>query len=327
MERLKKLQVVLFLKGEEGMADSKRYYYLKLKDNFFDSEEIRILESLPNGIFYSNLLIKLYLKSLKFDGALKFNNFIPYDENMISTITNLNIDIVKSGLNILSSMKLIERLDDGTMYMMNIQSYIGKSSSEADRKRLYREKIEEEKLLIVQGKNPTDGQMSQSCPSLVPKTNGTILDKHPLEKERENKDRDKELEYREREKEREQISISSCMSLDDLSLSLFSYFQDIAGDIGEISLSALKIAIVNHGLDYVKMAIDTALERNKPTMTYVNGILRNWLKEGYPMKGDTFNGGISEDHETDSGEEYKYNKHEGRRLTEEERREISEEIL
>lgn len=26
------------------MADSKKYYYLKLKDNFFDSDEIKILD-------------------------------------------------------------------------------------------------------------------------------------------------------------------------------------------------------------------------------------------------------------------------------------------
>ncbi|WP_286909146.1 phage replisome organizer N-terminal domain-containing protein [Clostridium sp. UBA1652] len=166
------------------MADNRKYYYLKLKDNFFDSEEIKILESLPNGIYYSNLLIKLYLKSLKYDGALRFNDFIPYDENMIATITNLNIDTVKSGLNILNSMKLIERLDDGTMYMMNIQSFIGKSSSEADRKRLYRERIEEEKTLIGQGKRENSGQMSQKSPKDVSETNGTFLDKHSLERAR-----------------------------------------------------------------------------------------------------------------------------------------------
>ncbi|MBL4933026.1 phage replisome organizer N-terminal domain-containing protein [Clostridium paridis] len=310
------------------MADNKRYYYLKLKDNFFDTEEIRILESLPNGIFYSNLLIKLYLKSLKFDGALKFNDFIPYDEQMISTITNLNIDIVKSGLNILNSMKLIERLDDGTIYLMNIQSFIGKSSSEADRKRLYREKIEEEKLLIVQGKSSTDGQMSQACPDDVPKTNGTIFGKHPPEKEREDKVKELELEYKDKEKEKEKKVNSKSMNLDELSLNLLSYFQNIAGNIGEVSLSALKVAIANHGFDYVKMAIDTALEKNKLTITYINGILRNWLKEGYPMKGDTtFNGGTREDIETDQGEKYQYKQHEGRRLSEEERREISQEIL
>ena len=54
------------------MSDNKKYYYLKLKEDFFDSPEIKILESMPNGYKYSNLLLKLHLKALKFDGILKF---------------------------------------------------------------------------------------------------------------------------------------------------------------------------------------------------------------------------------------------------------------
>lgn len=326
MEGLKKFQVVLFLNEGEGfMADNRKYYYLKLKDNFFDSEEIKILESLPNGIYYSNLLIKLYLKSLKYDGALRFNDFIPYDENMIATITNLNIDTVKSGLNILNSMKLIERLDDGTMYMMNIQSFIGKSSSEADRKRLYRERIEEEKTLIGQGKRENSGQMSQKSPKDVSETNGTFLDKHSPERELDNKD--KELEFKERDREKES-SNNQNEDIESLSQGLLSYFSGITGDTEEISITEVKVSIAKYGVEHVKMAMNTALKRSKPTMKYINGILRNWEKEGYPVKGEEdFNGSINENNETSTGEKYNLKKQWGRTLTERERNEICEEIL
>lgn len=50
------------------MADNKKYYYLKLKENFFESDEAIILESMPDGYIYSNILLKLYLRSLKNDG-------------------------------------------------------------------------------------------------------------------------------------------------------------------------------------------------------------------------------------------------------------------
>ena len=50
------------------MADNKKYYYLKLKDNFFDSDEMIVLESMPDGYIYSNILLKLYLRSLKYEG-------------------------------------------------------------------------------------------------------------------------------------------------------------------------------------------------------------------------------------------------------------------
>ena len=52
------------------MADNRKYYYLKLKENFFDSDSIVLLEDMKDGILYSNILLKLYLKSLKNGGRL-----------------------------------------------------------------------------------------------------------------------------------------------------------------------------------------------------------------------------------------------------------------
>ena len=127
------------------MSDNKKYYYLKLKDNFFDSPEIKVLESMPNGYKYSNLLLKLYLKSLKYEGALRLNEYIPYNTEMIAAVVGMDIDTVKVAFEIFKQLKLIEILSDGTIYMLEIQNFIGESSTEADRKRNYRKRIEEER--------------------------------------------------------------------------------------------------------------------------------------------------------------------------------------
>ncbi len=139
------------------MSDNKKYYYLKLKDNFFDTDEIKILEDLDNGYLYSNILLKLYLKSLKNEGKLMFNDRIPYNPKMIATITNHNVDVVEKALNIFKQLELIEVLDNGAIYMLDIQNYIGKSTTEGDRKRLYRKKIESESNELI-------GQMSDIRP-------------------------------------------------------------------------------------------------------------------------------------------------------------------
>ena len=52
------------------MSDNRKYYYLKLKENYFDEDAIVLLESMQDGILYSNILLKLYLKSLKNGGKL-----------------------------------------------------------------------------------------------------------------------------------------------------------------------------------------------------------------------------------------------------------------
>lgn len=48
------------------------------------------------------------------------------------------------------------------------------------------------------------------------------------------------------------------------------------------SMSAIKLAVSIHGGENVKLAIERSLEVNKPRMNYINGILTNWKREGYP---------------------------------------------
>ena len=40
------------------MADNRKYYYLKLKENYFDEDAIVLLESMQDGVLYSNILLK-----------------------------------------------------------------------------------------------------------------------------------------------------------------------------------------------------------------------------------------------------------------------------
>lgn len=127
------------------MSDSKKYYYIRLKENFFDSENIIIIESMKNGIIFSNILLKLYLKSLKTNGRLMVNDIIPYNTKMISQITRQKEKIVKEALDIFIEFRLIEILENGAIYMCDIQNFIGESSTEADRKREYDRRISEEK--------------------------------------------------------------------------------------------------------------------------------------------------------------------------------------
>ena len=55
------------------MSDNRKYYYLKLKENYFDEDAIVLLESMQDGVLYSNILLKLYLKSLKNGGKLQLD--------------------------------------------------------------------------------------------------------------------------------------------------------------------------------------------------------------------------------------------------------------
>ena len=141
------------------MADNRKYYYLKLKESYFDDDAIVLLESMPDGIFYSNILLKLYLKSLKNGGKLQLDEHIPYTAQMIATLTRQQIGTVERALEIFRQLGLVEQLDSGAFYMTDIELMIGQSSTEAERKRAARL----ENRALAQSRT-NGGHLSDICP-------------------------------------------------------------------------------------------------------------------------------------------------------------------
>ena len=77
-----------------------------------------------------------------------FNDTIPYNAKIISTITRHSVGVVEKAITTFLELRLIEILDNGAMYLLQIQNLIGKSTTEADRIRGYRKKIADEKRLL-----------------------------------------------------------------------------------------------------------------------------------------------------------------------------------
>ena len=169
------------------MSDNRKYYYLKLKESYFDDDAIVLLESMQDGVLYSNILLKLYLKSLKNGGKLQLAENIPYTSQMIATITRQQVGTVERALQIFMKLGLVEPLQNGAFYMSNIELLIGQSSTEGERKRKAR--------LALQAQKALPGTAADKCPP-------DQADKRPPEIEIE-KEIDIEIE-KERELERGQ---------------------------------------------------------------------------------------------------------------------------
>ena len=140
------------------MADNRKYYYLKLKESYFDEDAIVLLESMQDGMLYSNILLKMYLKSLKNGGKLQLAENIPYTAQMIATITRQQAGTVERALQIFMKLGLVEPLQNGALYMSNIELLIGQSSTEGERKRRARLALQEQKALpeAVADKRPPE---------------------------------------------------------------------------------------------------------------------------------------------------------------------------
>ena len=145
------------------MAEVKKYYWLRLKRDFFKRHDIRIIESMPNGKDYILFYLKLLCESVDHDGNLRFSDKIPYNEEMLSTITNTNVDIVRSAIKIFTELNMMEVMDDGTFYMNEVEKLIGCETEWAKKKREYREKQKEQFLLETsEGQKKTLSDKSKS---------------------------------------------------------------------------------------------------------------------------------------------------------------------
>jgi predicted phage replisome organizer len=122
----------------EQLMEPKKYYWLKLKKDFFKRHDIRIIEGMPNGKDYVLFYLKLLVESLDHDGKLRFSDTIPYSESMLATITNTNVDIVRSAIKIFAELQMMQLLDDGTLFLLQVEMLTGSETEYAEKKRIYR---------------------------------------------------------------------------------------------------------------------------------------------------------------------------------------------
>jgi predicted phage replisome organizer len=89
---------------------TKHYYWLKLHNDFFNRDEIKIIKGMPNGKDYLIFYLELMLKSINTKGTLMFKDTIPYTPEMLSSITQTSIDTVRVAIDAFAKLGLIEIL-------------------------------------------------------------------------------------------------------------------------------------------------------------------------------------------------------------------------
>lgn len=133
--------------------DNTKFYWLQLKEDFFEDDAIQWLEEQqPNGRDYAYFYLKLCLKSLKTNGVLirKVGNIlIPYDNKKLAELTNMDFDTVTVAMELLRKIGLVTILESGEIYVNQLENLIGSKSIGAFKK-------QQQRLL--------SGQKEDNCP-------------------------------------------------------------------------------------------------------------------------------------------------------------------
>ena len=147
------------------MSD-KKYYWIKLKEDFFEEDVISWIEEQEKGVYYSNFYLKLCLKAMNSEGRLirKVGEMlIPYDVKTLSKITGVDQDTVIVAMELLKRTGLIEILENGEIYLTQLKNMIGSESKWAEKKRLQRAKGQsEDNVPLLSGQCPTEKEKEKA---------------------------------------------------------------------------------------------------------------------------------------------------------------------
>lgn len=250
------------------MAINKRYYWLKLREDFFQDEAISWLEEQENGKLYSLFYLKLCLKSINNNGVLIRqigDMLIPYDAKKLAEITNTPKDTVIVALELLKKIGLVKILDNGELYLNQVQYMIGSETESTRRSRKSREKK----------KQQLPDKSRQNVPLLQCNKNSN---------KNATTDIEKEIDIEKDNRVVENNSTVTAESENDFSEIHKLYAGEISRNglcCSPLELEKIKSLLAEYGADKMRKAIEIAVMRNKRSLGYIEGILK---KDDAPSK-------------------------------------------
>ena len=119
---------------------AKRYYWLKLKADWFSDKRIKKLRSIAGGDTHTIIYLKMMLLSLKDEGKLYFEGVEDNFASEIALALDEDAENVKLTLAFLQRHGLIEICDDDEYQLTEVPSIIGTETASAMRVRAHRER-------------------------------------------------------------------------------------------------------------------------------------------------------------------------------------------
>ena len=132
------------------MTTQKKYFWLKLKEDFFKTREIKKLRLVAGGDTFTIIYLKMQLLSIKKGGVIEYEETEGSFEEQLSLELDEKIENVKLTLMYLQSNKLIENVSESEFLLIKVPESIGSESDSAERVRRFRDK---KQLLALRGNN------------------------------------------------------------------------------------------------------------------------------------------------------------------------------
>ena len=280
---------------------NKRFYWIKLKTDFFNQETIDFLMGQKNGCQYIVLYQMLCLMTANNEGKL-CNNIgeliVPYDVDKITRDTKyFDFDTVTVALGLFKRIGLIYEEDDGVLKISNIDTMVGSESKWAEKKRLQREK--KKKQINITGSNrEIKGLKGDIVRQEIDIEKDIELD-IDIDKEKDiyinniNNNKNKNKQEKEKEKEKSGASRTNgakrtCMSDYDLIINANITDDDIKDALHEFigMRKAIKKPLTIRALELLIKKLQSMSTNSETQLDILNQSIMNCWQSIYPLKAD-----------------------------------------
>lgn len=121
------------------VTENRRYYWLQLKDDFFNSKEMKLMRKLPGGEEITIIYLKMMLVSLSEQGKLYFEGLAEDLAEELSLIIDEDPEAIRLTLMFLTKKKLLTTSDNYQFNLEQVPEMIGSETASARRVRKHRE--------------------------------------------------------------------------------------------------------------------------------------------------------------------------------------------
>lgn len=153
-----------------GVSVEKRFFWLKLRESFFNDTYIKAMRTLPHGDNLVVTYLEMALYSLKTNGVIEYGELMPSLNEEIAIAINEPVSRVKKTIDLLIKSRAAE-FDGNNLCLTEMMKLMGSESTSAERMRKLRSKKSDEPAVTSasQSDNAVTSQVTKSVTTEIEK--------------------------------------------------------------------------------------------------------------------------------------------------------------
>ncbi len=247
------------------MAESKRFYWLKLKEDFFRQKEIKKLRKIAGGEIYTIIYLKMLLRSMKDGGKLYYEGIEDNFAGELALDIDENEDNVKMTVAFLMANGILIQNREDEYELLTVNEMTGSECESAHRVRRMRA---QQALSDSQNALQSNGDVTDSNVAVTARNTEIEIDI-----ESKNKRNRKEL----------QLQLQHGVTVAD---TVQAYASSNLQHMSPGNIHDMMAFMEDLPEDLIRYAIDIACGQGKPRWAYVSGILSGFIRDGIRTVGD-----------------------------------------